>query len=46
MSIAADGRHYGVNESMICYIKKNEGKIRGSIKASAPLSVEMKTGSR
>jgi hypothetical protein len=42
MSIAAAGRHYGVNESMICYIKENEDKIWGSITASAPLSAEMK----
>jgi hypothetical protein len=43
MSIAAVGRHYGINESMICYIKKNEDKIWGSIKISAPLSADMKT---
>jgi hypothetical protein len=27
MSIAAVERHYGVNDSMICYVKKNEDKI-------------------
>jgi len=45
MSITAVGRHCGVNESMICYIKKNEDKIRGSIKTRAALSAEMKTRS-
>jgi hypothetical protein len=43
MSIATVGRHYGVNESMICYIKENEGKIWGSIKICAPLIAEIRT---
>jgi hypothetical protein len=33
--------HYGVNESMTCFIKKNEGKMKVSIKASAPLNAKM-----
>jgi hypothetical protein len=45
MSIAAVERHYGVNDSMICYVKKNEDKIWGSIKTCAPLSAEIKTRS-
>jgi len=29
---------YGVNKLMICFIKKNDYKIRGNIKSSVPLS--------
>jgi hypothetical protein len=36
--ISAVGRHYGANELTICFIKKNEYKIRVSIKSNAPLS--------
>jgi hypothetical protein len=35
MSTVAVGHLYTVNESTINYIRKNEGKIRGSIQASA-----------
>jgi hypothetical protein len=33
--------HYGVNKSMIHFTKKNEDKIRASIKASAPLNAQI-----
>lgn len=29
---------YGVNKLMICFIKRNDYKIRGSIKSSVPIS--------
>ena len=33
-SHAAVGRHYGVNESTVCYIEKNEKTIRSSVASS------------
>lgn len=36
ISIDAVGHLYTVNESTINYIKKNEDKIKGSIRATAP----------
>jgi hypothetical protein len=36
LRIGAVGRHYGVNELTIRFIKKDEDSIRGGVKASAP----------
>ena len=36
MSIAVVRHHYGVNKSMICYIRKNKDKMWRSIKLGAP----------
>lgn len=33
MSISVCGCYYGVKESAVCFTKKNEDKIRGSIMA-------------
>jgi len=33
MSIFVCGCHYGVKESAVCFTKKNEDKIRGSVTA-------------
>jgi hypothetical protein len=41
MSITAVGHRYGVNEWTICCIKKNEDKVRESIKVSAPGSEKL-----
>jgi hypothetical protein len=35
ISTAAVGRHYGVNESTICYIEENEDVVSRGIKGSA-----------
>uniref|UniRef100_UPI00358EFEB0 putative CENPB DNA-binding domain-containing protein 1 n=1 Tax=Myxine glutinosa TaxID=7769 RepID=UPI00358EFEB0 len=40
VSASAIGRKYGVNKSTIRYILKNEAKIRGSVRASAPSSAK------
>jgi hypothetical protein len=32
MRMAKVGRHYGVNESTICFCSKSEGKIKGNVK--------------
>jgi hypothetical protein len=34
--IAVVGCHYSVNEPMIFFVKKNEDKMRGSVKVSDP----------
>jgi hypothetical protein len=36
MSTAALKHKYGVNELTVCFIMKNDNKIRGSMKVSAP----------
>jgi hypothetical protein len=41
MTIAAVRFHYGVYRLMIHFIKKIEGKMRGSIKANVPISVKI-----
>jgi transposase-like protein len=41
ISIAAVCCHYGVNESTLYLIKKDEDKIKGSVTASAPLSMNI-----
>ena len=39
--VAAFEHHFGVNESTVRFIAKNEGKIRGSVKSGAPSSVKI-----
>lgn len=36
MNTAAVRHHHGVNRPMICFINKNEDKIRGNIQVSVP----------
>ena len=46
MRKTAVGHHFGVNESTIRFITKNEDKIRGSVKSGVPSSVKVSRISR
>lgn len=41
MTTAVVGCHYGVNKLTLSFMKTHEENIKGSVKASAPLSVKL-----
>ncbi|XP_064421091.1 tigger transposable element-derived protein 1-like [Latimeria chalumnae] len=45
-SAASVGRHYGINESTVWYIRKHEKNIRASVAAGAPQSAKVAFQSR